>query len=42
MKKFVDKKDSETEFSDQFFQTCKSHDDKSYNSKRLIYNNKKF
>ncbi len=32
MKKFVDKKISGTEFSDQFFQTWKSDRDKTYNS----------
>lgn len=37
MKKFVDKKISGTEFSDQFFQTWKSDRDKTYNSEELVY-----
>ena len=37
MEKFVDKKISGTEFSDQFFQTWKSDRDKTYNSEELVY-----
>ena len=37
MKKFVDKKISGTEFSDQFFQMWKSDRDKTYNSEELVY-----
>lgn len=37
MRKFVDKKISGTEFSDQFFQMWKSDRDKTYNSEELIY-----
>lgn len=37
MKKFVDKKISGTEFSDQFFQMQKSDRDKTYNSEELVY-----
>ena len=37
MKKFIDKKINGTEFSDQFFQTCKSDRDKTYNSEELVY-----
>ena len=37
MKKFVDKKISGTEFSDQFFQMWKSDRDKTYNSEELLY-----
>jgi len=36
MKKFVDKKISGTEFSDQFFQMWKSDRDKTYNSEELV------
>lgn len=42
MKKFVDKKISGTEFSDQFFQTWKSDRDKTYNSEELVYITKNF
>ena len=38
MKKFVDKKISGTEFSDQFFQMWKSDRDKTYNSEELTEN----
>jgi len=37
MKKFVDKKISAIEFSDQFFQMWKSDRDKAYNSEELVY-----
>ena len=37
MKKFVDKKISGTEFSDQFFQMWKSDRDKTYNLEELVY-----
>lgn len=37
MKKFVHKKISGTEFSDQFFEMWRSDRDKTYNSEELVY-----
>ena len=42
MQKFVKKKISGTEFSDQFFQIWKSDRDKIYNSEELFYIKEKF